>query len=75
MILFPSRLIFNRLVSTCAAGVINKSLRDKGILGRDITNEQLRRLFRVIMKYKRRHPRWNLVELHSKEGDDVIVRL
>ncbi len=38
-------------------------------------DEQLRRLSRIIMKYKRRHPGWNLIEVNSKEGDNVIVRL
>ena len=75
LIFFPSRLIFNPLIATCAAGIINKSLRDKGILDCDNTAEQLRRLSRIIMKYKRRHPGWNLIEVNSKEGDNVIVRL
>lgn len=75
LILFPSCLLFNPLVATCAAGIINKCLRDKGVLDRNITAEQLHQLSRTIMKYKRRHPRWNLVEVHSKEGDDVIIRL
>ena len=67
--------LFQPAFRHCAAGIINKCLRDKGVLDRNITAGQLHQLSRTIMKYKRRHPRWNLVEVHSKEGDDVIIRL
>ncbi|HOA85115.1 MAG: hypothetical protein GX057_03670 [Clostridiales bacterium] len=74
-ILLPSILIFNPLVAACAAGIINTRLRENGILDRDITPQQLRRLCRIIMRYKRKHPDWNLVEVKSQEGDEVVIRL
>ncbi|MGI6166949.1 MAG: hypothetical protein ACOYIA_02270 [Eubacteriales bacterium] len=74
-VFFPSTLIFNPLVAAFTAGIINKYLREKGALDCNITAKQLRQLCRIIMRYKQKHPGWNLVEVHSKNGDDVIIRL
>jgi hypothetical protein len=75
ILLFPSGLVFNSFTSTCAAGIINHSLRENGITKQNIPAKMLRKLSRTIIKYKRKHRGWNLVEVESKDGDNVIVRL
>lgn len=72
---FPSCLVFNGLVCTVAAGSINKKLKKEGISGCRLSAKQLRRLSRTIMKYRRRHRDWKLVEVSSSDGDSVTIKL
>ena len=73
-IFLPRCLIFNGLVATIGAAYLKKERQTH----KDIPNipaSALRRLFREILRAKRRHKGWNVVEVVSADGDDVVVRL
>lgn len=64
----PNRLFLNRLFVLIA----HKELKKHGI---DIPQKKLYALVKVIRRYKWRHPKWTLVEVHSSDGDDVEIRM
>ncbi len=74
-LLLPSRLIFNPLTATLAAGIINKHLEKKDISSAKISAHTLRRFSRSIMKYKRRNRGWKLVEVEKGDGTRVLIKL
>ena len=67
-------MIFNGLVATIGAAYLKKdSQKHKNTP--QIPASALRRLFREIRRAKRHHKGWNIVEVTSAEGDDVVIRL
>ncbi len=68
MFWFPTRLAINRLT----AGFIRKRLRKQGI---ELTRKQTVKMLKAFRKYRRKHPKWNLVDAREAGGDHVIVRL
>jgi len=64
----PSRLALNGL----SAALLSKALNNQNIV---IAAKQLRILFRAIKKYKRKHPKWKLIEVHDHDGDSVEITL
>ena len=64
----PNWLFLNRLFVLIA----HKELKKHGI---DIPQKKLYALVKVIRRYKWRHPKWTLVEVHSSDGDDVEIRM
>ena len=63
----PTGLFCNRLTAGFAAKMMEQN-------GMHITPSQMAKLFRTICMCKRRHPGWVAVEVHSADGDEVIVK-
>ena len=68
-IVLPTGMVLNRLT----AAVICRTLRKHSDLR--ITSRQAMVLIKEVKRCKRRNPGWNLVEVKSSDGDDVLVRL
>ena len=66
--MFPTRLAINRLT----AGFIRRKLRKEGV---KLSRKQTVRMIKTLHKYRRKHPKWNLVDAREAGGDHVIVRL
>ena len=64
----PSGLMLSRLSAT----IVSASLRKNRV---NISGKQLRTLFRAIKAYKKAHPGWKLVEVHSHKGEIVEIVL
>ena len=68
MFLFPTGLIANRFT----AGIVCRKLKKEGI---QLTRKQILLFFKEIKRYKKSHADWNLVEVDSKDGDRVTVKI
>ena len=66
--LFPTGLVLNRLT----AGIIRRKLKKEGIR---LTKKQTLLFIKTIRRYKKSHTDWNLVEVESKNGDTITVRI
>ena len=64
----PTRLVFNGLT----AGVACAALKKQGV---PITQRQMARLMKEWRRFRRRYPRWTLVEVESHEGEHVKIEL
>ena len=73
-IFLPSCMIFNGLVATIGAAYLKKE-GEKHQKTPQIPASALRRLFREILRAKRRHKGWNVVEVATAEGEDIVIRL
>ena len=69
----PTRLALNGLTASAAAGMARKAAV-KGSLP-PFTAAQYRRLFRELLRFKHRHPDWELVHVEAADGTQVVVRL
>lgn len=65
---FPTCLTLNRLT----AWIIRRKLKKEGI---QLTGKQTARMLKELKRYKKNHADWNLVEVNSKNGNTVKVRL
>ena len=63
-----SGLVLNRLT----AGYIQEGLKKSGI---NVTREQTIVFIKALKAYRRQHPEWVLLEIHSSGGYDVEIRL
>lgn len=70
----PTRLALNGLTASAAAGMARKAAGEKGSLP-PFTAAQYRRLFRELLRFKHRHPNWELVHVEAADGTQVVVRL
>ncbi len=66
--LLPTGLIANRFT----AGIIRRKLKKEGVR---LTRKQTSLFIKVIRRYKKNHPDWNLVEVNGKNGDAVKVKI
>ena len=64
----PNCLLLNRL----SVIIAHNELKKHGI---DIPQKKLYALVKAIRRYKRRHPKWTLVEVQSSDGDDVEIKM
>lgn len=64
----PTGLICNRLTALIAARAASE-------YGVRVSPARLVRLFTALKRYKKQHPDWVLVEVHSADGDYVSVKL
>ena len=64
----PSGLVLNDI----SASVLPLLLRKHGIT---ITGKQARSLVKALNRYRKNHPEWVLVEVHSAQGEDVLIKL
>ena len=55
-----------------AAGKIAAAARRRGYA---LTAAQAKLLMNGVKEYRRTHPEWVLVEVHSANGDEVLIRL
>ena len=53
-------------------GIIRRKLKKEGIR---LTRNQTLLFIKAIRRYKKSHADWNLVEVDSKNGDTVTVRI
>ncbi|MCI8553677.1 MAG: hypothetical protein HFJ80_01870 [Clostridiales bacterium] len=72
-LLFPTRLMLNRLTAAVAAGILRR--RREKAAAPDISSRELRHLFRTLRRMKRRHPGLPLVEVWSTGCLVVSIRL
>ena len=64
----PSGLFLSRPF----AAAIARGARDKGV---PLTGKQLNTLFKAIRRYRKEHQDWVLVEVESKTGANVLIKL
>lgn len=67
-ILAPTGLVANRFT----IGIFQRRLKKEGI---DLTRKQLLLCLKEFKRYKKEHPEWNLVEVCSKDGDTVKIKI
>lgn len=65
---FPTGLMVNGLTARVACA----ALRKKGV---PITQKQMAGLMKAWRRFRRRHPRWTLVEVEGHEGEQVKITL
>ncbi|HOJ47839.1 MAG TPA: hypothetical protein PLD48_03070 [Bacillota bacterium] len=70
---FPTRMLFNGFTGTIGAGIVNKHIGTDS--GYKLRASDLRRLMREINRIKKKHPKLDLVEVHSADGDEVKITL
>lgn len=64
----PTRLVFNGLT----AGLLCRGLEKHGT---HVTRKQLMVFVKELRRFRRRHPRWTLVEVEGHEGEQVKITL
>ena len=64
----PSGLVFNPLTACFAP----KFLKEQGI---EITRAQAIAFVKELNRYRRKHPKWVLMEVERAEGDYVKIKL
>jgi hypothetical protein len=70
-LLLPTRLIFNSITATIGARMIRKHAR----MDSSINAHDLRRFVKEVNRMKKIHPRMNIVDIESADGDIVQIRL
>jgi hypothetical protein len=71
-LIFPTGMIFNRLTALIGSHAIKEHAGEEFSA---LNSRQLNRLFRVIRKFKRKHPKFELVNVESSDGDKVRIIL
>lgn len=71
-LIFPTGMLLNKLTAFIGSRVIKEHAGEELSA---LTSAQLNRLFRVIRKYKRKHPKFELVNVESSDGDKVRIVL
>lgn len=71
-LIFPTGMIFNRLTALIGSKVIKEHAGEELSA---LTSAQLNRLFREIRRIKRKHPKFELVNVESNDGDMVRIIL
>ena len=66
--LFPTGLAANRLT----VGFFQRRLKKEGI---HLPRKQVLLCLKECKRYKKEHPEWNLIEVRSKAGDTVNIKL
>lgn len=64
----PTRLVVNGLT----AGILCRILEKQGI---SVTRKQLMVFVKELHRFRRRHPKWTLVEVEGHEGEQVKITL
>ena len=64
----PSGLVLNPF----SASALPMLLRKYGIA---ISGKQARALVKALNIYRRSHPEWVLVEVHSAQGEEVLIKV
>ena len=64
----PTRLVFNGLT----AGLLCWGLEKHGT---HVSRKQLMVFVKELRRFRRRHPRWTLVEVEGHEGEQVKITL
>ena len=64
----PSGLVFNPLTACFAP----KFLKEQGV---EITRAQAIAFVKELNRYRRKHPKWVLMEVESADGDYVKIKL
>lgn len=70
-LLFPTSLILNPISFIFTRGDIK--IDNVGISG--LKAKDVSKILKVIKRYKKENPEWNLVEIESANGDGVIIKL
>lgn len=67
----PSRLVFSRMT----AGWIAQALNEKAGGKSPLTADDLYRLFKLLLRFRKDYPGFRLVEVDAKNGDHVSIIL
>lgn len=68
-LMFPTRFLFNSITATIGTKIICKYVQ------KDVSSHDLRRFAREVNRMKKKHPRMNIVDIESVDGDIVQIRL
>ena len=71
-LMLPTQVIFSAPVAWLGSVVMRKYMPDAV---RKLPQEAIRELFREVRRMKRKHGSWDLVEVDSKSGEKVLIRL
>lgn len=63
----PTPILINSLTAAAASRHLSKN-------GLQIPAEILREAFRIVKKYKKRHPDWLFIEVQSANGEYVQIK-
>lgn len=66
----PTGLLLNRITTTILFKILNTV---PGVPDLPLTKEQAFLLLKALKDYKKSHPGWKLVEVHSADGDVVEI--
>ena len=64
------RIPLDLVLNDVTAPILAKKLRKKGL---QITDDQLRRLFREVRRYRKAHPEWVPVAVDPKGGEKIRI--
>lgn len=67
----PSRLVFSRMTASWLAKALDEKAEGKSPL----TADDLYRLFKLLLRFKKDYPGFRLVEVDAKNGDRVKITL
>lgn len=67
----PSRLVFSRMT----AGWMAKALNEKAGGKSPLTADDLYRLFKLLLRFRKDYPGFQLVQIEAKNGDRVYITL
>jgi hypothetical protein len=65
---FPTGLILNRFT----VGILRGKIEEEGV---KINGKQALLIIKAVKRYKRKHGDWVIVEVESKDGDSVVVKV
>ena len=68
----PTGLIFSDFTAWMVGTVGRKYASDAL---KDIPQDALKRLFQEFRRIKRKHKKWTLVEVHSADGEHILIQL
>ncbi len=60
------------MVNVFTVGIIRKKLKKEGV---ELTRKQTSKFIKEIRRYKKNHSDWNLVEIDSKNGDTMNIKI
>ena len=63
---FPTALLCNRF----SAFWIRRSLKKQGVI---LTKKQTTKFLKALKKYRKEHTDWKLVEVHTADGEHVVI--
>lgn len=66
------RFLSGLLSNGVTGGILVKKLETRGI---HVDRKQLQQLIKIARQYKRNHPQWRFVEVHSADGEYVEISL
>lgn len=64
----PTGLLLNNLTAALLPKVFSE-------MGLGLTNQQAKSLITAVNQFRKTHKGWVLVEVHSADGDEILIKL